>query len=35
MEIPRLHPDTIAEVKEKVDILDVISDYFKFAYFTT
>jgi DNA primase len=27
MEIPRLHPDTIAEVKEKVDILDVISDY--------
>jgi DNA primase len=24
---PRLHPDTIAEVKNRVDILDLISDY--------
>ena len=27
MEIPRLHPDTIEEVKQRVDIVDVISDY--------
>ncbi|HAC65388.1 MAG TPA: DNA primase, partial [Cyanothece sp. UBA12306] len=27
MEIPRLHPDTIEEVKQKIDIYDVISDY--------
>jgi len=27
MDIPRIHPDTINAVKEKVDILDVISDY--------
>ncbi|MDJ0726083.1 MAG: DNA primase [Prochloraceae cyanobacterium] len=27
MEIPRLHPDTIEEVKQRVDILDVISDH--------
>ncbi|WP_203427742.1 DNA primase [Rippkaea orientalis] len=27
MEIPRLHPDTIEEVKQRVDIYDVISDY--------
>ncbi len=27
MNFPRLHPDTIEEVKEKIDIYDVISDY--------
>jgi DNA primase len=27
MEIPRLHPDTIEEIKERVDIVDVISEY--------
>lgn len=27
LEIPRLHPDTIEEVKQRVDIYDVISDY--------
>jgi len=27
MEIPRLHPDTIAAIKERVDIVDVISEY--------
>lgn len=27
MENSRLHPDTITEVKEKVDIFDVVSDY--------
>lgn len=27
MEIPRLHPDTIEEVKQRVDIVDVISEY--------
>ena len=27
MDIPRLHPDTIEEVKNRVDIFDVISDY--------
>lgn len=27
MDIPRLHPDTIEEVKQRVDILDVISEY--------
>ncbi len=27
MEIPRLHPDTIEEVKQRIDIVDVISDY--------
>jgi DNA primase len=27
MEIPRLHPDTIAEVKDRVDLVDIISDY--------
>jgi DNA primase len=27
MDIPRLHPDTIEEVKQRVDIVDVISDY--------
>jgi DNA primase len=26
MEIPRLHPDTIEEVKQRVDIVDVIAD---------
>ncbi len=26
MEMPRLHPDTIAEVKDRVDLVDVISD---------
>lgn len=26
MEIPRLHPDTIEEVKQRVDIIDVISE---------
>ena len=27
MEIPRLHPDTIEEVKQRVDIVDVVSEY--------
>jgi DNA primase len=27
MSIPRIHPDTIEEVKEKADLIDVISDY--------
>ncbi len=27
MDIPRLHPDTLEEVKQRVDIYDVISDY--------
>lgn len=27
MEVPRLHPDTIEEVKQRVDIVDVIADY--------
>lgn len=27
MEIPRLHPDTIEAIKERVDIVDVISEY--------
>ncbi|MBF2020064.1 MAG: DNA primase [Hydrococcus sp. C42_A2020_068] len=27
MEVPRLHPDTIEEVKQRVDIYDVISEY--------
>lgn len=27
MEIPRLHPDTIEEVKQRADILDVISEH--------
>ncbi|MGL4376402.1 MAG: DNA primase [Microcoleaceae cyanobacterium] len=27
MEIPRLHPDTIEEIKQKVDIVDVISGF--------
>ncbi|MGC1395115.1 MAG: DNA primase [Coleofasciculaceae cyanobacterium] len=27
MEIPRLHPDTIEEVKQKADILDVVSEH--------
>ena len=27
MSNPRLHPNTIAEVKERVDIIDVVSDY--------
>ncbi|MGK7878282.1 MAG: DNA primase [Xenococcaceae cyanobacterium] len=27
MEIPRFHPDTIEEVKQRVDIVDVISEY--------
>ncbi len=27
MEIPRLHPDTIEEVKQRIDIVDVISEY--------
>ena len=27
MEIPRLHPDTIEEVKQRTDIVDVISEY--------
>ncbi|MFP4104247.1 DNA primase [Coleofasciculus sp.] len=26
MQIPRLHPDTIAQVKERVDIVDVVSE---------
>ncbi|PPS43367.1 DNA primase [Chroococcidiopsis sp. TS-821] len=27
MQIPRLHPDTIEEVKQRVDIVDVVSEY--------
>ncbi len=27
MNFPRLHPDTIEEVKEKIDIYEIISDY--------
>ncbi len=27
MEIPRLHPDTVEEVKQRADIVDVISEY--------
>ncbi len=27
MQIPRLHPDTIEEVKQRTDILDVVSEY--------
>ena len=27
MEIPRLHPDTIEEIKDRVDIYDIASDY--------
>jgi DNA primase len=27
MEVPRLHPDTVEEVKQRVDIVDVIADY--------
>jgi DNA primase len=27
MQIPRLHPDTIEEVKNRVDIVDVVSEY--------
>jgi DNA primase len=27
MDIPRLHPDTIEEVKQRIDIVDVISEY--------
>jgi DNA primase len=27
MEIPRLHPDTIDEVKQRVDIVDVVSEF--------
>ncbi len=27
MQIPRLHPDTIEEIKQKVDIVEVISDH--------
>lgn len=27
MQIPRLHPDTIAQVKERTDIVEVISEY--------
>ncbi|TAE61679.1 MAG: DNA primase [Nostocales cyanobacterium] len=27
MQIPRLHPDTIEEVKNRADIVDVVSDY--------
>lgn len=27
MEIPRLHPDTIEEVKQRVDIVDVVSEH--------
>ncbi len=27
MQIPRLHPDTIEEVKQRVDIVDVVSNY--------
>jgi len=27
MQIPRLHPDTVEEVKQRVDIVDVVSDH--------
>ena len=27
MNIPRLHPDTIEEVKAKVDIIDVVGEH--------
>ncbi len=27
MEIPRLHPDTIEQVKQRVDIVDVVSEH--------
>jgi DNA primase len=27
MEIPRLHPDTVEAVKQRVDIVDVISEH--------
>jgi DNA primase len=27
VEIPRLHPDTIEEVKQRIDIVDVVSEY--------
>ena len=27
MEIPRLHPDTVEEVKQRADIVDVVSEY--------
>ncbi|ELS00083.1 DNA primase [Gloeocapsa sp. PCC 73106] len=27
MDIPRLHPETIASVKERVDLLEIVSDY--------
>jgi hypothetical protein len=27
MQIPRLHPDTIEEVKIRADIVDVVSEY--------
>ena len=27
MEIPRLHPDTIEEVKQRIDVVDVVSEY--------
>ncbi len=27
MQIPRLHPDTVEDVKQRIDIVDVVSDY--------
>ncbi|MGB5596362.1 MAG: CHC2 zinc finger domain-containing protein, partial [Crocosphaera sp.] len=27
MNFPRLHPDTLEEVKQRIDIYEVISDY--------
>jgi len=27
MQIPRLHPDTIEQVKERADIVDVVSEH--------
>ena len=27
MQIPRLHPDTVEEVKQRIDIVDIVSDY--------
>lgn len=27
MEVPRLHPDTIEEVRQRVDIVEIVSDY--------
>lgn len=27
MDIPRLHPDTIEEIRQRADILEIISDY--------